>query len=42
MKVGEPGVPIAAVDRAKRVLVPLDKKFFVCNHDFAKFSPFVS
>ena len=31
-------MPIAAVDRGKRVPVALDKKFLVCNHDFAKFS----
>ena len=31
-------MPTAAVDRGKRVSVALDKKFFFCNHGFAKFS----
>ena len=37
-KVGEPGHPVAAVERGKRVIVALDKKFSVSDHDFTRFS----
>lgn len=37
-KVGEPGHPVAAVDRGKRVVVSQDKVFAVSDHDFTKFS----
>lgn len=37
-KVGEPGHPVAAVDRGKRVVVAEDKVFAVSDHDFTKFS----
>ena len=37
-KVGEPGHPVAAVDRGKRVIVSEDKVFAVSDHDFTKFS----
>ena len=37
-KVGEPGHPVAAVDRGKRVIVGEDKVFAVSDHDFTKFS----
>lgn len=33
-KIGEPGLPVAAVDRGKRVIVSLNRKFAVANHDF--------
>ncbi len=37
-KVGEPGVPVAAVDRGKKVVVSTSgKKFAVADHDFTKF-----
>lgn len=37
-KVGEPGHPVAAVERGKRVVVSSDKVFAVSDHDFTKFS----
>lgn len=37
-KVGEPGHPVAAVDRGKRVVVAEDKVFAVSDHDFTKSS----
>ena len=37
-KVGEPGHPVAAVERGKRVIVNEDKVFAVSDHDFTKFS----
>lgn len=37
-KVGEPGHPVAAVERGKRVVVAADKVFAVSDHDFTKFS----
>nr|XP_022306505.1 uncharacterized protein LOC111112916 isoform X2 [Crassostrea virginica] len=37
-KVGEPGHPVAAVERGKRVVVGSDKVFAVSDHDFTKFS----
>ena len=38
IKVGEPGNPVAAVDRGKRVLVANGRKVEVSDHDFTKFS----
>ena len=38
IKVEEPGLPIAAVERGKKVLVSLQKRFEVGDHDFSKFS----
>lgn len=38
VKVGEPGYPVATVERGKSVLVAMDKKFEVADHDFTKFS----
>ena len=39
IKVGEPGFPIAAVERGKKVLVSLQKKFEVDDHDFSNNFP---
>ena len=36
MKVGEPGFPVAAVDRGKSVLVGKNAAFSVGDHDFTK------
>ncbi|KAI8517529.1 hypothetical protein Bbelb_035460 [Branchiostoma belcheri] len=36
IKVGEPGYPVAAVDRGKSVLVSRDTVFAVADHDFTK------
>ncbi|XP_070556692.1 uncharacterized protein [Ptychodera flava] len=36
VKVGEPGVPVAAVERGKQVLVGLNTSFEVADHDFTK------
>ena len=38
IKVGEPGCPVAAVDRGKAVLVGLNEKLVVGDHDFTRFS----
>lgn len=38
LKVGEPGPPVAAVERGRRVVVGLNSKFQVADHDFTKFS----
>src|SRR6266516_3924611 len=35
-KVGEPGFPVAAVDRGKKVVVSKDTTFAVADHDFTK------
>ncbi len=35
-KVGEPGYPVAAVERGKQVLVGLNEKMVVGDHDFTK------
>ena len=35
-KVGEPGFPVAAVDRGKQVVVSKDTTFAVADHDFTK------
>lgn len=37
-KVGEPSCPVAAVERGKRVIVSLDHRFVVANHDHTKYS----
>ena len=37
-EVGEPGHPVAAVERGKRVIVAENKIFAVSDHDFTKFS----
>ena len=37
MKVGEPGFPVAAAERGRRVLVSRDSSFEVGDHDFTKF-----
>lgn len=36
IKVGEPGYPVAAVERGKQVLVGLNEKMVVGDHDFTK------
>lgn len=38
MKVGEPDYPVAAVERGKAVIVGLNEKMVVADHDFTKFS----
>ena len=38
IKVGEPGFPVAAAERGKKVIVSLQKEFHVGDHDFTKFS----
>ena len=38
LKVGEPGVPVAAVERGRQVLVSTTQSFEVCDHDFTRFS----
>ena len=35
-KVGEPGFPVAAVERGKKVVVSKDSTFAVADHDFTK------
>ncbi|GBB97524.1 hypothetical protein RclHR1_00300003 [Rhizophagus clarus] len=35
-KVGEPGFPVAAVERGKKVVVSKDTTFAVADHDFTK------
>ena len=37
-KVGEPGYPVAAVDRGRKVIVAKNTSFQVADHDFTKFS----
>ena len=38
-KIGEPGLPVAVVERGKKVIVAMSgKKFAVADHDFTKFS----
>ena len=38
-KVGEPGLPVATVERGKQVVVSTSgKKFAVADHDFTKFA----
>ena len=38
VKVGEPGVPVAAAERGRQVLVSMSQSFQVCDHDFTRFS----
>ena len=38
IKVGGPGYPVAAVDRGRAVLVGLNEKMMVGDHDFTKFT----
>ncbi len=38
IKVGEPGYPVAGVERGRQVLVTAAKKMVVADHDFTKFS----
>ena len=38
LKVGEPGFPVAAAERARRVLVRVGSSFEVGDHDFTKYS----
>ena len=38
VKVGEPGNPLAAVDRGKMVVVGLNESFQVGDHDFSRIS----
>ena len=38
ISVGEPGYPVAAVDRGKRVIVARNQDFLVADHDFTRFS----
>jgi len=38
IKIGEPGYPVAAVERGKRVMVSRNASFEVGDHDFTKFS----
>ncbi|GES72778.1 uncharacterized protein LOC105326236 [Rhizophagus clarus] len=35
-KIGEPGYPVAAVERGKQVIVSYNKSFVVADHDFTK------
>ena len=38
MNIGEPGFPVAAAERGRRVLVKVGTSFEVGDHDFTKFS----
>ena len=38
MKIGEPGFPVAAAERGRRVMVKVGSSFDVADHDFTKFS----
>ena len=38
MVVGEPGYPVAAVERGRRVTVKMGTRFEVADHDFTNFS----
>ena len=38
LKIGEPGLPVAAVDQGRRVVVGLNSMFQVADHDFTRFS----
>lgn len=38
LKVGEPGFPVAAAERGRRVIVSLQEEFHVADHDFTRFS----
>ncbi|MCG8626335.1 MAG: hypothetical protein MJE68_30595 [Proteobacteria bacterium] len=37
LKVGEPGFPVAAAERGRRVTVSLKEEFQVGDHDFTRF-----
>ena len=39
VSIGEPGTPIAAVTRGKRVIVGMNESFQVTDHDFSKKYP---
>ena len=38
VNVGEPGRPVASVERGKKVLVSRNETFQMCHHDFTRFS----
>lgn len=38
IKIGEPGFPVAAAERGKKVIVSMQNQFVVGDHDFTKFS----
>jgi len=38
IKIGEPGFPVAAAERGRRVIVRAGASFEVGDHDFTKFS----
>ena len=38
VKVGEPGFPVAAAERGRRVIVSKNTSFEVGDHDFTRFS----
>ena len=38
VSIGEPGTPIAAVTRGKRVMVGMNESFQITDHDFSKIS----
>ena len=38
IKVGEPGYPVAAVERGRQVIVSQTEEFVVADHDFTRFS----
>ena len=38
LKVGEPGLPLSAAERGKKVVVGLHSQFQVADHDFTRFS----
>ena len=38
VKIGEPGYPVAAAERGRRVIVSLQEQFKVGDHDFTRFS----
>lgn len=38
LKVGEPGLPAAAAERGRRVMVSVSNSFEVADHDFTRFS----
>ena len=38
LKIGEPGLPVAAVERGRSVVVGINSNFQVADHDFTRFS----
>ena len=36
VKIGEPGYPVAAIERGKQVIVSRNSSFIVSDHDFTK------